>query len=135
MIQRFLPFKLVTNQIEASPLCLDSFNNGVMDQCIKEEISPMIWSPLAGGKLLDVNFKEKNAEKVREALKKVGSQLELDLDQTAVSWLLRHPSKPVVILGTNKIERIEKMAHACSAEMDLQQWFSIYEASLGSEVP
>ena len=42
---------LVTNQIEWNPVCFEHFNSGMMDYLTVNKIHPMIWSPLAGGRL------------------------------------------------------------------------------------
>ena len=45
----------MTNQIEWNPVCFEHFNSGMMDYLTGNRIHPMIWSPLAGGRL----FKKK----------------------------------------------------------------------------
>lgn len=47
--------QLVTNQIEWNPLCFEHFNTGMMDYLTYHKIHPMIWSPLAGGRLFSGN--------------------------------------------------------------------------------
>ncbi len=44
-------FPLVTNQVELHPLHLAPLHDGTLDQCQQRRIQPMIWSPLAGGRL------------------------------------------------------------------------------------
>ena len=45
-------FPLVTNQIELHPLHLAPLHDGSLDQCQQRRLQPMIWSPLAGGRLI-----------------------------------------------------------------------------------
>jgi predicted oxidoreductase len=52
MLAKYLDMKLVTNQVEISPYCLDHFENGNVDYFLKENIKPMAWSPLAGGRIM-----------------------------------------------------------------------------------
>ena len=52
MLQSFLTEKLVTNQIEFSPYCLEHFENGNIYFLQKEKIYPMAWSPLGGGRIV-----------------------------------------------------------------------------------
>ena len=49
MLNEHLEERLVTNQVEISPLCLEHFKNGNMDFFMKNKIRPLAWSPLAGG--------------------------------------------------------------------------------------
>jgi predicted oxidoreductase len=51
LLQSYLDFDLVTNQIEASVLKYDNFENGTIKFLQEKRISPMIWSPLAGGEI------------------------------------------------------------------------------------
>src|SRR5262245_30925021 len=50
-LQRACPMPLIINQVEISLARLDSFHDGTLDQCLAEQITPMAWSPLAGGRL------------------------------------------------------------------------------------
>jgi len=59
MLSSYVDQKLVTNQVEISPYCLENFENGNMNYFLKERIKPMAWSPLAGGKLLNPNNKKR----------------------------------------------------------------------------
>ena len=51
LLQSRCDFPLVTNQLECSPYKMPALENGTLDQCQELDISPMFWSPLAGGKL------------------------------------------------------------------------------------
>jgi len=48
--------------------------------------------------------------------------------------LLAHPAKILPILGTNNIDRISSISDATKVELDRQDWFRLYESSLGQEV-
>ena len=135
LLQARLDRPLVTNQIELSVLRTDPLLDGTLDQAQRLGRAPMAWSPLAGGELFGDN---PQAERVRGALQRVGSRHGLDsgsLDQVAIAWLLQLPSRPLPIVGTQKLDRLESAAKACDLELERQDWFEIYEASLGQEVP
>ena len=40
---------LIVNQVEIHLGRLDCFNDGTLDQCLRERMTPMAWSPLGGG--------------------------------------------------------------------------------------
>src|SRR6478736_9839637 len=52
MLQHYLPFPLVTNQIEISLTRIDPLFNGDLDVLMEHDASAMAWSPLGGGKLV-----------------------------------------------------------------------------------
>ena len=57
------------------------------------------------------------------------------IQQVALAWLLRHPARVLPVMGTGKIERLREAVAAESLTLDRQQWFTIWEASAGHEVP
>ena len=133
MLNSYTDEKLVTNQVEISPYCLEHFENGNLDFFLKERINPMAWSPLAGGRLL--NPKSEKGQKIYKVLLEIADELELDeIDQVIYAWLLKHPVGIMPIVGTSKIERIKNAVDAISIEMSHEQWFRIYEAT-GAEMP
>ena len=56
-------------------------------------------------------------------------------DQVALAWLLRHPSGIVPIIGSGQPHRVESAANAVGLELTREQWFKIWVASAGTEVP
>ena len=129
-----LDFALVTNQIEVSVLSLDLLHDGTVDQCLQKGIAPMVWSPLAGGRIFSED--SERAARVRQALQAVGQELGVaPLDQVALSWVLTHPARFVPILGSGKIERIQSAVRAEALRLSREQWFAIWSASAGTPVP
>ena len=56
LLQRSLSTPLVTNQIELSISCHAPLFDGSVDVLMKHNASPMAWSPLGGGKLMEGGF-------------------------------------------------------------------------------
>jgi predicted oxidoreductase len=128
-----LTFPLVTNQIEISVMHLDAFADGTLDQCQRLKAIPMAWSPLGGGQLFSNSPK---AVRLQRALAAVAQQLDhASIDQVALAWLLAHPAKIVPILGTGKLARIESAIKAEQFNLTREQWFTIWTASTGVDVP
>lgn len=134
MLQKYLNMDLMTNQVEISPYYLEHFDNGNIDFFMKESIQPMAWSPLAGGQIF--NPQNPKAERVRQALIKVAVELEIDsIDIVAYAWLLKHPTKIIPIIGSGKSDRILKAVQAQKIDLSPEQWFLIYNAAKGEELP
>ena len=70
-----------------------------------------------------------------EALNKVGHELQCPLSQVIYQWILKHPAQILPVIGSGKSNRIKEAVAALALEMNLEQWFEIYEASLGMELP
>lgn len=125
-----LDFPLVTNQVELSPLNMGVMEDGTLDQCQLLRISPMIWSPFAGGRI----FRADDVPRLHQTLSQIGQAHAAGVDQIALAWLLRHPGKLLPILGTGKRERLEAAVAAENIELSRHEWFSIWEAAKGHEV-
>ncbi|UFU00301.1 aldo/keto reductase family oxidoreductase [Radiobacillus kanasensis] len=134
MLQSYLDFNLVTNQIELSAYVLENFDDGTVNLCQEKRVTPMAWSPLAGGKVFSSD--EEKAKRLRTALTKVAEELGADgIDQVLYAWLLAHPATILPIVGSGKKERIKKAVKALDYKLSLDQWFEILHASMGYEVP
>jgi len=133
MLNSYAEEKLVTNQVEISPYCLDHFENGNMDFFLKERIKPMAWSPLAGGRLLDPQTETGKA--IFKVLSEIAEELNLEqIDQVIYAWLLKHPAGIMPIVGTSRIERVKSAVDALNIDLSHEQWFRIY-ASTGAIMP
>lgn len=133
LLQSRISFPLVTNQIEISVLYTEPLYNGMLDQCQQLRISPMSWSPLAGGRIFSGSGERE--QRVRGELQRVGEELGGALpDQVALAWLLMHPSKIVPVLGSGNPERIRTAIAATDLELSRDQWFRILVTSEGHAV-
>jgi predicted oxidoreductase len=125
---------LATNQVEFHLLHMDPIYDGVFDQCQKQRVKPMAWSPLAGGRLMDpANEAGQRLRKAAEGLSaKYGGA---SLDQLAYAWILAHPSAPLPVIGTNKIERLESAAQAAAIKLEREDWYALWTAAKGCGIP
>lgn len=133
MLSSYLPFPLVTNQVEISVSHLDTFQDGTIEHCLQKRVAPMAWSPLAGGNIFANNDEKTN--RINKALQEVGEELSIsEVDKLMYAWLLHHPSKIMPIVGSGKIDRIRAAAEALEIKLTRQQWFKIWIASTGEDV-
>lgn len=123
---------LATNQIELSPLHLNALTDGTLDQCLDLGIRPMIWSPLAGGRLFKAG--DEAAQRVRTVLEALGRQHQVSVATMAYAWILRHPSRPVPITGSQRLEALQEAVAALSLPLSAEDWYRVWEASEGRSV-
>jgi predicted oxidoreductase len=134
LLQSRLTFPLVTNQIECSVYEMKALDDGTLDQCQQRRIHPMIWSPLAGGRLFDK--KDAKAKRLRAVLEEVAQEASANsIDQVAYAWLNRMPSQPSVVLGTGNIERVKAGVESQHIHLSREQWYRIWQGSTGHSVP
>jgi predicted oxidoreductase len=125
---------LATNQIEFHLLHMDPIYDGTLAQCEGAGILPMAWSPLAGGRLFDQN--NEAAERIAKAVAEMAARYGgASVEQIAYAWILAHPSRPLPILGTNRIERIKSAAAAVDLVLEREDWYALWQAAQGRKVP
>jgi len=125
---------LFTNQVEFHLLRMDPMVDGSFDQCQQHGVRPMAWSPLAGGRLFDP--KDHAAVRLAQAAAALSSKYGgATLEQLAYAWVMAHPSKPYPVIGTNKIERIESAVGALSIRLEREDWYALWVAAQGRNIP
>ncbi len=130
LLQSAMETRLITNQLELSLIAHEGFTNGDVAFLQERGLHPMAWSPLGGGSLFA------NSSKVlRDKLNSIGAEHGVDAAAVAVAWLLAHPSRILPVMGTNSLERIQKLSDATRVEIDRETWFELYTAAMGREVP
>lgn len=132
LLQSRLPFTLVTNQVEISPIQQNVLLDGTLDQCQQLRLRPMAWSCLGGGEL----FQDPHYQPLRDELEQVRRETgAASLAQVVYAWVLALPSQPLPIIGSGNPERISEAVAALRVTLDRQQWFRIRKAALGYDVP
>jgi predicted oxidoreductase len=128
LLQSAMNTKLATNQIEISLASVAPFSNGDLAFHQKRGDAVMAWSPLGGGSLMTGDGP------VAAVLDELANEFGVDRAAVAVAFLLRHPATIMPVLGTNSLSRIAAISDAAKIDLDRQQWFRLYQASLGHEV-
>jgi predicted oxidoreductase len=134
MLQSYLDYPLVTNQLELSAYNLENFEDGTLNLCQEKGVAPMTWSPLAGGSI----FEESNekAVRLRKTLETVKEEIGANgIDEVMYAWLLRHPAKIMPIVGSGKKERLDSAIDSLNLSMEKEQWFNIFTSSMGHDIP
>jgi len=91
------------HQVEISVTQLNSFDNGVLDQCQLNNIQSQSWSPMGNGLLTEKNEKHSRILATATAL---SSNYNCSINQILLAFLYAHPSNIVPVIGTTKFERI-----------------------------
>lgn len=133
LLQSRLPFKLMANQVEISILKLSPFTDGTLDHCQIHRTIPMAWSPFGGGAVFTGTTSQ--SLKVREVVDQLKTRYNAETEQILLTWLLKHPSGILPVIGTSKPERVRCAAKALSINLSREEWYMLYTASLGTEVP
>ena len=140
-LQHFLPFPIATQQPELSAWCLDPLRDGVLDQCLRVGVTPLAWSPLAGGRpslSTDAARREPNGERLAgliDCLDRLAARDGVSRSAIALAFLLVHPAGIVPIIGTQRVERIRECLDAFRVRLTRADWYAIVTASQGTPLP
>lgn len=132
-LQHFLGNKLATTQPEISPLRIDCFENGELDQAMMLGLTPMAWSPLGGGRLAAPETARDKA--VAAALDAVAEAQGVSRTVAAYSWLMAHPAGIVPIIGSQNPARIAEGAQALTVRWTRTEWYAVLVAARGVPLP
>ena len=140
-LQRSLEQPLAVHQVEISLAQREAFTDGVLDQCQALNLTPLAWSPLAGGLIGDGASQLLPSQKGYQI-----SALNAELDEiaalhgasrttVALAWLLKHPAKIIPIIGSTKPDRIRAAAAATAVDLTREEWYRLLVAARGEPMP
>jgi predicted oxidoreductase len=132
-LNHFLGHKLVATQPEISPLRIDCFENGELDQAMMLGLSVLAWSPLGGGRLAAPASARDQA--VAAELDRVAAMHGVSRTVAAYSWLMAHPAGIVPIIGSQQAERIAEGANATKVRWNRTDWYAVLVAARGERLP
>jgi predicted oxidoreductase len=140
-LQSACAFPLVVNQVEISLARLDCFQDGTLDQCLERRMTPLAWSPLAGGVLgtgckVDAKHpKRSGLNALVKAMDQVAKARGTSRTVVALAWLMKHPSGILPIIGTTDPQRIREAVTADDIELSREEWYQLLEAARGERLP
>ncbi len=153
-LRRYLHAPIVSNQVSISLLRLapiyegsagatsEGPGDGVLDQCQELGMTPLAYSPLGAGWLTDrksppADHPQRAAiERTVAALREMGGAYDgATPTQLAIAWLLRHPARIIPIVGSNDPQHIRDAADAARIELSRIDWYKMWVAARGEEVP
>ena len=132
-LNHFLDHKLVATQPEISPLRIDCFENGELDQAMMLGLTPLAWSPLGGGRLVKPDSTRDSA--VAAELDRVAEEQGVSRSVAAYGWLMAHPAGIVPIIGSQQAERIAEGSTALNMRWTRQDWYAVLVAARGVHLP
>jgi predicted oxidoreductase len=151
LLQKYIPYKLVVNQLQFSIAHTPMIDSGialnmnidqsinrdssVLEYCRLHDITMQAWSPyqhgfFEGSFLGDV---EKYPE-LNQVIDTIAEKYGVTNTAIATAWITRHPANIQVVLGTTKVERMKDACKGSDIRLTREEWYSIYKAA-GNIVP
>jgi predicted oxidoreductase len=123
---------LATNQVEFSPLHVAPMFDQTFDGLQDLAVAPMVWSPLAGGRLFSGT--DAHAEHLRLVIKGIADRLGQPFASVVFAWIMQLPCKPIPLTGTGRIEAVAVAVAGTAFTLSRPDWFTILRAARGHEV-
>ena len=131
-LMEYLPGAIISQQPQYSALHLDPLFDGTFDQCMQHQQTPLIWSPLAGGRLGDSSAMPQALVTV---LQNLAEREGVDIPTIGLAFVLAHPARPVALLGSLNLERLMQAQQALTVQLDRTDVYQIIQASMGEALP
>ncbi len=130
------------HQIEISLMQRYALEEGILDQCMLKKMTPLAWSPLAGGVLGDdyqpseEQFKKyPTLKETHRVLDKIAKEHDTTRSIVALAWLLKHPAGIIPIVGSVNPNRIYHLTNADDLDLSREEWYSLLLAARGIPLP
>lgn len=140
-LQAWLPFPIATHQPEFSCWQHHALRDGILDQCLERRVTPLAWSPLAGGRLgqaLETAQQEIGGNRLvalLTVLDRIAQAQDVSRSAVALAWILAHPAGIIPIIGTQTISRIKDSVSAVRVQLTRSEWNEILVAAQGEPLP
>lgn len=130
-----LPFPMVSTQPEFSVVQLNPMRDGTLDKAMRDNVTPLAWSPLGGGRLFNTDDVNGPRPELIVVLDSIAEREGTDRAAVALAFVLAHPSRPVAIVGTQNTERIVSQSAAFTVTLSRNDVYAIVQASEGVPLP
>ncbi|WP_461534687.1 aldo/keto reductase [Spongorhabdus nitratireducens] len=144
---------LVTNQLNLGLSALDwleegvlvnhpegsgaSFTSGTLEYCQQNRIQLQAWGSLSQGIFSGRPTGDYSSavQQTARLAKQLAAEMEVSSEAIVLSWLMRHPARIQPVIGTTHPDRLKACAEASRIELSREQWYQLYAAARGRELP
>jgi len=131
-LQAHLKAPIVSVQNAFSVAELSMLRDGTLDLCMETGITPLAWSPLAGGAILSGTDQP---DALLQLLDQLAAREKVDRAAIALAFILAHPAGAVALIGSQSSERLSAAQAALSVTLTRADVYALIEASEGVPLP
>lgn len=137
LLQSRCPMPLVVNQVEINIHNVDALTDGTLDQCQELGVSPQAWCPIAGVAYpaWGNTFTPDDEDRIEGELARQSQKYGAEPWVVALAWILKHPAVVFPIIGSTTPERIVAAKQALEIPYEREDWYQLFEARNGKQVP
>ena len=145
LLQKYVGQKLIANQLQFGIMhtgMIDAGINvnmtndvavvrdgGILEYCRLKDITIQAWSPYQYGFFDGVFLDNEKFPELNKVINKIAEKKGVSNVTIATAWILRHPAKMQVVVGTMNEGRLRDIAKASNVVLTREEWYEIYIAS------
>lgn len=151
LLKRYCGHKIVANQLQFSITNSGMVDSGlatnmefaqsvnhdgdVLDYCRLHDITVQAWSPFQYGDFKGTFLGNRELyPELNDLLDKLAKERGVTNTAIAAAWILRHPAKIQVIVGTATPQRVRDACAASSVQLTKPEWYALWKAA-GNTLP
>lgn len=148
LLQKYLAQPLVVNQVQLSLSHVYLIDDGIvanrsgvqyagvagtLDYCRLHDIMLQAWSPVGGGKLLNLPAQaEERLQKTAELITQLAQAKGTSKEAIVLGWLLKHPAHIQPIIGTTNVEHLRASCESDRITLSREEWVILFVAARGA---
>lgn len=153
LLQDALDTPLVVNQVELSLTALDFLSQGVdhntaantgntfvpgtIEYCRQHKVQLQSWGCLSQGLFSGraVTDQPPHIQQTAQLVSDLSAQYGVSGEAIVLAWLMRHPAAIQPVIGTTNPQRIAACAEAHQVTLSREDWYRLFVAARGQDVP
>lgn len=109
-------------------------DGGLLDYCRLHQMTIQTWSPFQYGTFAGTFINNDRFPKLNDQLAQLATKYQVSKNAIALAWILRHPARMQVLIGTMNPTHIADSAAGSDITLTRQEWYDLYLAA-GNELP
>lgn len=126
-----IDFALHTNMTDEASV---NHDGGLLDYLQLKHMTVQTWSPFQYGTFAGTFINNEKFPELNAKLAELASKYGVSKNAIAVAWILKHPAKMQVLIGTMNPQHIEDSAAGSDVTLTNQEWYDLYLAA-GNTLP
>ncbi|MCK2031097.1 aldo/keto reductase [Microbacterium galbinum] len=102
---------------------------GIIEYCRINGITIQAWSPFQGGFFTGVFLGNPQYAELNAVIDRLAAAHGVTPIAIATAWIVRHPARMQVVLGTTTPERVTDAAAGADVELTREEWYELFRAA------
>lgn len=125
--------ELMTNS-GAEGMVVANHSDGLLSYSRLRHMTIQAWSPFQSGTEYGPFVGNEHFSELNKALDEKAAKYGVSANAIATAWVLRHPAKIQIVLGSMNPTRLGEMLDGADIDLDKQDWWDLYVAA-GNLIP